>query len=235
MATGEILESAGAEALSDEEIVARVKDGDTGLYEIIMRRYNQRLYRVAVAVLRDYAEAEDVMQEAYVRAYQHLDQFAGRAAFSTWLTRIAVHEALRRVRLRNRNVSLDDVGHDGEASMNDVEEKSPDPEQNASRAEVCQLLQEVVLGLPAQYRTVIMLREIEGLPISEIAATLNLTAENVKVRLHRGRALARGLIVARVGANARNAFPFMGVRCDRVVRTVLIRLAAWNAAPHRAQ
>jgi len=140
MATGGILESAGAEALSDEEIVARVKDGDTGLYEIIMRRYNQRLYRVAVAVLRDYAEAEDVMQEAYVRAYQHLEQFAGRAAFSTWLTRIAVHEALRRVRLRNRNVSLDDVGHVGEASMNDVEEKSPDPEQNASRAEVCQLL-----------------------------------------------------------------------------------------------
>jgi len=191
MATGGILESAGAEALSDEEIVARVKEGDTALYEIIMRRYNQRLYRVAVAVLRDYAEAEDVMQEAYVRAYQHLDQFAGRAAFSTWLTRIAVHEALKRVRLRNRNVSLDDVGHDGEASMNNVKEPSPDPEQNTSRTELCQLLQEVVLGLPEQYRTVIMLREIEGLRISEIAATLDLTEENVKVRLHRGRAMAR--------------------------------------------
>lgn len=234
MATGGILESAGAEALSDEEIVARVKDGDTALYEIIMRRYNQRLYRVAVAVLRDYAEAEDVMQEAYVRAYQHLDQFAGRAAFSTWLTRIAVHEALKRVRLRNRNVSLDDVGHDGEASMNNVEEPSPDPEQNTSRAELCQLLQEVVLGLPEQYRTVIMLREIEGLRISEIAATLDLTEENVKVRLHRGRAMARGMIVGRIGTDARNAFPFMGVRCDRVVRTVLTRLAAWSAVPHRA-
>ena len=235
MATGGILESAGAEALSDEEIVARVKDGDTALYEIIMRRYNQRLYRVAVAVLRDYAEAEDVMQEAYVRAYQHLDQFAGRAAFSTWLTRIAVHEALKRVRLRNRNVSLDDVGHDGEASMNNVEEPSPDPEQNTSRAELCQLLQEVVLGLPEQYRTVIMLREIEGLRISEIAATLDLTEENVKVRLHRGRAMARGMIVGRIGTDARNAFPFMGVRCDRVVRTVLTRLAAWSAVPHRTQ
>jgi RNA polymerase sigma-70 factor, ECF subfamily len=235
MATGGILERAGADALSDEEIVARVKTGDTALYEIIMRRYNQRLYRVAVAVLRDYAEAEDVMQEAYVRAYQHLDQFAGRAAFSTWLTRIAVHEALKRVRLRNRNVSLDDVGPDGEASMNNVEEPSPDPEQNTSRTELCQLLQEVVLGLPEQYRTVIMLREIEGLRISEIAATLDLTEENVKVRLHRGRAMARGMIVGRIGTDARNAFPFMGVRCDRVVRTVLTRLAAWSAVPHRAQ
>src|SRR6478752_6779802 len=93
---------------SDEEIVDRVKAGDTALYEIIMRRYNQRLYRVTRAILHDDAEAEDVMQDAYVRAYQHLDQFAGRAAFSTWLTRIAVHEAFARIRSRNRKQSLDE-------------------------------------------------------------------------------------------------------------------------------
>src|ERR1700722_16564825 len=111
------LETAASEGWTDQEIVERVKAGDTALYELIMRRYNQRLYRVARAILRDDAEAEDVMQDAYVRAYQHLDQFAGRALFSTWLTRIAVHEALSRLRLRNRNQQLDDTGLDGEISM----------------------------------------------------------------------------------------------------------------------
>src|SRR5438445_11703990 len=111
-----------------------------------MRRYNQRLYRVARAILRDDAEAEDVMQDAYVRAYQHLDQFAGRAPFSAWLTRIAVHEALARLRLRNRNPQLEDTEHDGELSMNMVE-TSLDSEQNASRAELGQLLEDAVLEI----------------------------------------------------------------------------------------
>ena len=143
MGTIEVVERAGFEASSDEEIVERVKSGDTALYEIIMRRYNQRLYRVARAILHDDAEAEDVMQDAYVRAYQHLDQFAGRAAFSTWLTRIAVHEALSRLRSRQRNqqLQMEDTGQDGEPYMN-VVETSPDPEQSASRAELGQLLEE---------------------------------------------------------------------------------------------
>jgi RNA polymerase sigma-70 factor (ECF subfamily) len=227
MATIETMERAGFEASSDEEIVERVKSGDTALYEIIMRRYNQRLYRVARAILHDDAEAEDVMQDAYVRAYQHLDQFAGRAAFSTWFTRIAVHESLSRLRSRQRNQQLqtEDSGQDGEPYMN-VVETSPDPEQSASRAELGQLLEETVLGLPEQYRTVIILRDIEGLSTAETAAALELTEDNVKVRLHRGRAMARGWIFERVGAKAKDAFPFMGERCDRVVRSVLERLAA---------
>src|SRR5215470_13433990 len=118
-----------ARAWTDEEIVERVKAGDTALYEIIMRRYNQRLYRVTVAILRDGAEAEDVVQDAYVRAYQHLDQFAGQAAFSTWLTRIAVHEALRRLHLRGRNQQMQEP--EEEDSMNLVE-RSMDPEQRLS-------------------------------------------------------------------------------------------------------
>jgi len=218
------VERASFEASSDEEIVDRVKGGDVSLYEIIMRRYNQRLYRVARAILRDDAEAEDVMQDAYVRAYQHLDQFAGRALFSTWLTRIAVHEAWSRLRLRNRSQQLEDTGRDGEFSMNLVE-PSPDPEQNASRAELSQLLEEALLDLPEQYRAVVMLRDVEGMSTQETAVALDLTEENVKVRLHRGRAMARGWIVERVGAKAKSAFPFMGVRCDRVVRNVVIRLA----------
>jgi RNA polymerase sigma-70 factor (ECF subfamily) len=236
MATIATVERARFEASTDEEIVERVKAGDTALYEIIMRRYNQRLYRVARAILHDDAEAEDVMQDAYVRAYQHLDQFAGRAAFSTWLTRIAVHEALSRLRSRHRNqqLQLEGDGWDGEPYMN-VVETSPDPEESASRAELSQLLEEAVLGLPEQYRAVIMLRDVEGLSTAETAAALELTEDNVKVRLHRGRAMARGWIFERVGAKAKNAFPFMGVRCDRVVRVVLKRLAELNFDPPQIQ
>jgi RNA polymerase sigma-70 factor, ECF subfamily len=223
METTAILEKANFESWTDEEIVDRIKAGDKARYEIIMRRYNQRLYRVARAILRDDAESEDVMQDAYVRAYEHLDQFEGRAPFSTWLTRIAVHEALARVRNRKRNPQLDDSEEDGELLMN-VAEPSPGPEDNASRAEVSQLLEEAVLGLPEQYRIVVTLRDIEDLSTAETAATLDLSEENVKVRLHRGRAMARNRLLSRVGAAAKHAFPFMGVRCDRVVGAVFARL-----------
>ena len=224
METVGTLNRAVSEGWTDEEIVDRVRAGDTSLYELIMRRYNQRLYRTARAILRDDAEAEDVMQDAYVRAYQHLDQFAARASFSAWLTRIAVHEALRRLRLRKQSPQLDDTEQEGEFSMSLVE-TSPNPEQSASRAELGQLLEEALLDLPDQYRTVVMLRDVEGLSTSETAAALDLTEHNVKVRLHRGRAMARGWLFARVGTKARTAFPFMGVRCDRVVDSVLQRLA----------
>jgi RNA polymerase sigma-70 factor (ECF subfamily) len=232
METIENLEKASSEGWTDREIVERVKAGDIALYEIIMRRYNQRLYRVARAILRDDAEAEDVMQDAYVRAFQHLDQFAGRAPFSAWLTRIAVHEALGRVRLRDRYSQLDDAAHDGEFSMNMVE-TSPDPEQSASRAELGQLLEEALLGLPEQYRIVVMLRDVEELSTSETAAALELTEQNVKVRLHRGRSMARRWLFARVGTHAKNAFPFMGARCDRVVHSVFARLE--ELCSHRLQ
>jgi RNA polymerase sigma-70 factor, ECF subfamily len=126
--------------------------------------------------------------------------------------------------LRKRNPQLEDTEDDGELCMNLVE-TSPDPEQSASRAELGQLLEEALLGLPEHYRTVVMLRDVEELSTSETAAALDLTEHNVKVRLHRGRAMARGWLFARVGTNAKSAFPFMGVRCDRVVYGVFARLA----------
>ena len=230
MGSAATLERARSEGWTDQEIVERVKAGDTALYEIIMRRYNQRLYRVARAILHDDAEAEDVMQDAYVRAYQNLHQFAGRAPFSAWLTSVAVHEAIRRLHLRNRNLQLDDTEHNGEPVMNMVE-TSPDPEKTASAAELSQLLEQALLGLPEQYRTVVMLRDVEEMSTSETAAALDLTEDNVKVRLHRGHAMMRGWLFSRVGTSAKNAFPFMGVRCDRVVLGVFTRLAALNTAP----
>ena len=224
METTRIPDKAIFEAWTDEQVVERVLAGETALYEVIMRRYNQRLYRVVRAILRDDAETEDVMQDAYVRAYQHLIQFAGRASFSTWLTRIAVHEALARVRKQSRIQQLDDPDFDGEPAMNHVD-ASPDPEQTTSEAELRQLLEEAVLALPEQYRVVVMLRDVEELSTSETAAALDITEENVKVRLHRGRALMRSDLFERVGKTAKETFSFMGVRCDRVVRRVFERLA----------
>ena len=229
MSTMQILQRAGCEGWTDLEIVERVKAGETALYEILMRRYNQRLYRIARAILRDDGEAEDVMQEAYVRAYQHLDQFAGRAPFSAWLTRIAVNEALGRRRSRNRNWQLEEIGEDEEVSMK-MAESLPDPEQGASIAELGHLLEEAVLDLPEQYRTVVMLRDIEEMSTEETAAVLGLSEQNVKVRLHRGRARVRNWLFVRVGARVKDAFPFMGARCDRVVQGVFARLTSGNLA-----
>jgi RNA polymerase sigma-70 factor (ECF subfamily) len=219
-----ILDKARSEGWTDEEIVDRVRAGETALYEIIMRRYNQRLYRVARAILRDDGEAEDVMQDAYVRAYQHLDQFARRAPFSTWLTRIAVHEALARVRQRHRTQQIDEAEVEGEFVMN-LAEPSLNPEQTASTAELGHLLEEALLALPEQFRAVVILRDVEELSTEETAEALEISGDNVKIRLHRGRAMVRSWLFQRVGAKAKDAFPFMGARCDRVVRNVFASLS----------
>ena len=211
-----------ARAWTDEEIVERVKAGETALYEILMRRYNQRLYRVTVSIVRDAAEAEDVMQDAYVRAYGHLEQFAGRAPFSAWLTRIAVNEALARVRKRSQNDQLAEAG-DEEVSMKNID-TALDPEETAAYSETAELLEKAVLQLPEQYRTVVMMRDVEELSTKETADALELSEENVKVRLHRGHAIMRSWLLTRVGASGKTAFPFMGERCDRVVSRVMERL-----------
>jgi len=219
METATILERAKLESWSDDEVVRRVLAGETALYEIIMRRYNQRLYRAARAILRDDAEAEDVLQETYVRAYQHLDQFAGRAQFSTWLTRIAVHEALARAGKRRRIQDVDADDQNG-IGMDGLESKMPDPESQAARSEVSHLLEDAILSLPDGYRAVLMLRDVEEMSTTEAAEALDMTEDNVKVRLHRARAMLRKELYARAGATSSAAFQFMGTRCDRVVREV---------------
>lgn len=207
--------------LSDEEVVKRVLGGETALFELIMRRYNQRLYRIARGILRNDDEAEDVMQDAYVRAYTHLGQFAGRAQFSTWLSRIAIHEALARAKRRQR---IDQLGatesNSGDSDMN-LTATCLDPEQQSSVSELRTALEAAVLAIPEQYRLVLMMRDVEQMNTSETAAALELSEENVKVRLHRARALVRKELFARAGAEAQSAFGFMGARCDRVVGRAL--------------
>jgi len=212
------------EPLSDEEVVTRVLAGETAMFEIVMRRHNQRLYRVARAILRNDGEAEDVMQDAYVRAYEHLDQFAGRAKFSTWLTRIAVHEALAQQRRGNRYQELDSMSDREGDPMDRLATLAPDPEQQASNSETRRLLEEAVERLPDAYRTIFMLRDVEEMSTIDTAHVLDISEENVKVRLHRARALLRKSLYARAGMERKEAFNFHAVRCDRVVRNVFDRI-----------
>jgi RNA polymerase sigma-70 factor (ECF subfamily) len=212
------------DSLADEEVVQCVLAGDTAMFEILMRRHNQRLYRVARAILRDDSEAEDLIQDTYVRAYQHLSQFEGRAKFSTWLTRIAVNEALARKHRLSLYKELEPMSeHQGE-KMDRFASAAPSPEQQASSSETLRLLENAVAALPEIYRTVFVLRDVEDMDTGDTAAVLNISEENVKTRLHRARALLRKKLYAQAGACVREAFSFHAVRCDGVVQNVFLRI-----------
>ena len=210
--------------LRDEDIVSRVLAGETALFEIVMRRYNQRLYRISRAILRDDGEAEDVMQDAYVRAYEHLDQFAGRAAFSTWLTRIAVHEALARKRRRGRYDDLDALQATHGDSMPILKSSAPSPETDASSSETRRILESAIEALPEAYRAIVVLREVEEMSVADTAASLGLTEGTVKTRLHRAHAMLRKELYARAQGRATDLYQFHAVRCDRVVKAVFERI-----------
>ena len=209
--------------LRDEEVVARVLAGETALFEILMRRYNQRLYRMARVILRNDGEAEDVMQDAYVRAYEHLNQFAGKAAFSTWLTRIAIHEALARKRRSGRMEELDALSTTGDV-MSILKSSDPSPESGAAQAEMRRILEEAIDRLPEAYRTVVVLREVEEMSVAETAESLGVTDAVVKTRLHRAHGMLRKELYSRARGGAAELYPFHAVRCDRVVKAVFERI-----------
>jgi RNA polymerase sigma-70 factor (ECF subfamily) len=206
--------------LSDEQVVQRVKDGERDLYEILMRRYNQRLFRVIRSILRDENETEEVIQDAYVRAYEHLDQFEGRSKFSTWLTKIAIYEAYARLKSRKRTSGFDDYMEQLMATSD------RSPEERTFDSEVRSLLEIAVDSLSDEHRSVLIMRDIEGMSTSETAECLDITEENVKVRLFRARAAIRRQLFERVGAASPRAFQFLGERCDRIVNRVLERIAS---------
>lgn len=176
--------------VSDEELVSRVIRGETEVFEIIVRRYSRRLFRVALSVLHNEAEAEDVMQDAFLSAYQHLSQFAGRARFSTWISRIALHRAFAVAAQSKRRVSLDEE-YDGEQPIRVVLDTAPTPEQRRYFEEVAMLLSTAIAELPENYRSVLMLREVDELDTTTAARKLRISQANVKVRLHRARAMVR--------------------------------------------
>lgn len=220
MVSGAVLERWSA--LSDEQIVAQVMSGQTALFEVLMRRHNERIYRAARAILKDETEAEDVMQQAYVNAYSHLRQFDARAKFSTWLTRIAINEAITRARKRGRYEALDeDTIEIGEAVMASREQ---DPERQAFAGELAKLVEAAVDTLADGAREVFMLRDVEGLSTAEVAACLGVSEDVVKTRLSRARASIRRDLYERAGLAAPTAFSFQRPRCDRIVAAVMERI-----------
>jgi RNA polymerase sigma-70 factor (ECF subfamily) len=211
----------------DQTLIARVLAGDTPAFSEIVRRYNQRMYRVVRAILRDEQEAEDAMQQAYLQAYAHLSQFAGRAAFSTWLTRIAIHEALARRRRRVEDAAASSLDEETMPAPSPTH----DPEELAYGAEVKGLLEASIDTLPESYRLVFVCRDVEGLSTADTAASLEIGQEAVKTRLHRARALLRRELYERAGAASANAFTFLGVRCDTMVQRIMAGIVESGTGP----
>jgi len=212
-------------ALSDDDVVSRVIEGQTALYELLMRRHNERVYRAARAIVRDESEAEDVMQQAYVNAYAHLRQFDRRASFATWLTRIAVNEALARARRQGRYVSMEREDANPAESVGPTDTLTPDPEMQTYAGELRELLEAAVDALPDGAREVFVLREVQGLSTAETADVLGIREDAVKARLSRAKVALRRDLLDRVGSVGSTAFAFHQSRCDRVVAAVFARIA----------
>ena len=215
----------GAETLTDEQIVGRVLKGDTAVFELIMRRHNQRLFRTARAILRNETEAEDAVQQAYISAYEHLGQFQGDARFGTWLTRITIRSALGRLRRIKRlgETELEPQPH--EEVMSSGGSGYDNPEQQVAGRELTRLVEAAVDELPEIYRLVFMMREVQQLSTAETAECLEVSEDVIKIRLHRAKAMLRDAMASKVDAAAVEAFAFLGARCDRIVEAVLRRIS----------
>ena len=229
------LAAPGAPELSDCTLVERVRAGDAAAFELIMRRHNRRLFRLARSVLRNAAEAEDVVQETYVRAFARLDEFRGPDGFPAWLARIAYNEALGRMRGAERVVSLHDYLSDGDGDgdgrhIDTMTSPHPDPERLTGYGELRRLLEDAIDALPDDFRAVFVLRAVEGMSIAETAAALAIPPETVKTRLHRARHRLQEALGARFEALMPAAFEFGGARCDRIVAAVLARIGPALAA-----
>lgn len=205
-------------AMQEEELLARIRAGEAPLFEQLMRRYNQTVYRAVRSVLLDRDAIDDAMQQTWLEAWRHLDQFAAASRFSTWLVRIAVNQAY--AYRRRRTLSLVEDGE--EERMPDLD---ADPESRAGGRELLHLLEAELDRLPELYRVVVILREVEGLSTSEAAAALGVGEEAVRTRLHRARRLLRRTLWDRIGGRLGETLPFGAEHCDRLVATVLRRIA----------
>lgn len=217
------------EAQSDENLVALARAGAENAIRTLIRRNNRRLFRVARAVVHDDEEAEDIVQEAYVRAFTSLDSFRGEAAFSTWVTRIALNEALGRRRRQRPSVDLAEceevlVAGEAEAIMFPLTEGTQNPESEAGRAQVRRLLEAAIDRLPEPFRLVFILREIEGLGTDATATLLSIRPETAKTRLFRARRLMRTELERMLLSNLSEVFPFAGKRCAIIAERVIERL-----------
>jgi RNA polymerase sigma-70 factor (ECF subfamily) len=216
------------EALGEPELVALARKGHREAFRVIMQRCNQRLFRVARAVVRSEWEAEDVVQEAYTRAFAKLDAFRGEASILTWLTRITLNEARGRLRARRNTVDIGQVevaqSQGGHVITFPMNMEAETPEANAARMQIRHLIEDAVDDLPPDFRVVFVMRDVEDCSIQETADFLDIRPETVKTRLHRARRLLRAALDKKIGASMKGTFPFLGARCRRMTEAVLDRL-----------
>jgi RNA polymerase sigma-70 factor, ECF subfamily len=226
--------STPAAGADEATLVREIRRGDSAAFGALMRRYNRRLYRTARAILKDDAAAEDALQEAYVSAYRHFDEFRGDAAVATWLTRIVANHALQILRKSRRQpvvVLFDEVTEPGTDEEADPAASTPTPEDNVLQTELRQLIERKIDALPEAYRTVFVLREVEEMTVEETAAALDIPAATVRTRLFRAKARLRESLAQEMDVATQDVFGFDGERCDRIVRGVLARIEAPTMHP----
>ncbi|MET4806018.1 RNA polymerase sigma factor [Limibacillus sp. MBR-115] len=219
------------DGIADEDLVPLARNKDEAAVRALVRRHNQQLFRVARGVVRDDAEAEDIVQETYVRAFTKLESFEGKSSFSTWLTRIALNEALGRIRRRRPTVELSELDSStepdgGRLIMVSSSLFPASPESEASRAQVRRMLEWAVDALPEAFRLVFILRDVQGLSTDDTARRLDIRPETVKTRLHRARRLMRATLEESLAPRLSELFPFDGARCAHVADKVVQRLRA---------
>ena len=222
------------ESIGDAELAQRVAGGEQQAFELLMRRHNQSLFRTARSIVRDDAEAEDVLQDAYLLAYRGIDKFRGDAKLSTWLTRIVVNEAIARSRKTSRRAEIirldgETIAGDQTAEADMTESAIEQPERRALRAEARRLLEKKIDELPNAFRTVFMLRAIEEMTVDEVALCLDIPEATVRTRFFRARSLLREALAREIDFAYDDVFSFDGARCDRIVAGVLSRIAASSA------
>jgi RNA polymerase sigma factor (sigma-70 family) len=205
--------------LDDTTVIQRIIAGEKALFEILLRRYNQTLYRVIRSYLKDESEVQDAMQNTYLKAFDKLYQFHGNAAFSTWLIRIGMNEALGRLKDKKKQKLIFLNPAEITSDINQIADKQMTPEKIIIRHEAQRMLEKAIDGLPEKYRVIYVLKVIEGLPNEQIAESLDLTDSNIKVRLHRAKALLKNNLY-KLSSTA-EVFEFGNSRCDAVVDFVM--------------
>ena len=216
---------------AESELIRQAVRRDEAAIRAIIQQHNRRLYRVARSIVRDGADAEDVLQEAYLHAFSALAEFRGEAALSTWLTRIVVNEALQRLRRPREAVAPIEEGRTPSAQVIPFPtsaQQSDDPERVMAQREICQLVEHAIDELPQEFRTVLVARVIEGMSVEETANALDLRPETVKTRLHRARRLLKAALTEHMGPLFSDVFPFDGKRCERLADAVVRRLNSSN-------
>src|SRR3984893_1475897 len=212
---------------ADAELVRRARERDEAAIRAILQSNNRRLYRLARGILRNDSEAEDVVQETYLRAFTHLGDFRGESTLATWLGRIAINEALGRLRRQRPGVewtSLPPGTLEAQVIQFPLSATSEDPEKSMAQREIHHVVEHAIDELPDAFRIVFITRVIEGMNVEETAEILGLKPETVKTRLHRARTMLRDNVEKKIGPVVMEAFPFAGKRCERMTDAVLKRL-----------